>query len=454
MKRALLVIAFLGCSSKPKPVVKVEPPPAAPKSKFEIADNWWLKPSGCPSGLEIYKRTDMIACLPVCPEGAATSPADPTKECGRKYGPAVHLWPDGKVAWHGWFDNDARTGPWRYHYHSGELFAKGEYDHNDVKAPFKFLRRDGKPFFFETSCPAGTKLERSDRESAPAFAVWCEDASGKQVAFAHWNGDSMFGYTDAPDGNGNSWEWDSAVRYYEGTVKNGAIVSSIKYELGDHPNPREYTERNPDCSPGNYGAYKVWDRGGKLRVEGQYKKECRDGDWKYRDANGDVVSTTTYASCKPKKHVAAWHCTDAKHLLRPEDLAGKQVSAGRIDGVKETATLSTVQLRGTAPKPFDVTLRLIKSNPEDYSNAWSDLYHSKTIEVVSQPGPGELADGSARVKVKTPATGGLGFAFHDQWLGAAVLVTCAEPACATHEDVIALAKIAYQRLATDRGCKK
>jgi hypothetical protein len=457
MKRALvlvMVLVAIGCGSKAKPPPQVASSPAPVKAKplYEIPDGWWTKPDGCPAGLEIYKRTDMIACLPACPDGAATSPQDPAKDCGRKYGPAVHLWPNGNVAWHGWYDSDARTGPWLYRYHTGEEFARGEYDRNDIRVPFTFTRRDGQPFFFDAGCPAGTTLERSTAYvGEPGFAVWCAGADGKQVAFASWNGDLQWSYIDAPDGNGAGFEWESAIRYYESTIRNGVVASVTKYELADHPNPREYVERNEDGKFGNHGAYKVWDRSDRLRIEGHYNNDCRDGAWIYRDVNGEVVSTATYVGCKVAKRTSPWHCTDAKHLLRASDLS-QQVKVGRIDGIKETPAVSTAQLRGTSSTPFDVTLQLHKSNPEEYSAVWSDLYFSKAIEVVSEPGPGELADGSARVKVKS--TGALGVAFFDQWLGAAVLLTCAEPACATHDDVVALAKTVHQRLTAERGCKK
>jgi antitoxin component YwqK of YwqJK toxin-antitoxin module len=441
-RHAGLVIAFLGCGGPGGTSAGTTAAPTA--NQRDPGRPWWRAQDPCPfrshlAGAEPPPRSTPVRFTVAWYELVCMKD-------GAYHGPAVTFWPNGKVYSDGAYDNGLETGTWSFYYDTGELFARGRYDEGFAQPGWFYYQLDGAPLFWEpggAGCPDGTTV-KSDPAPEPAFDYWCEKPDGtKHGPATSWHSDWITRtYRDGNE-HGPFTRWGSMDRIrYVYAMDDGWMVSETNY-WGDHP--FAYTEhlRSGGGDGRDHGVQKTWYPDGTLESEGTNFNGCRHGVWTRYDPTGTPVARATYDHCKLVSRDDLWHCVDAKHLLRADDIGGG-VTVERIAGEPETPDYSTVRLHGGRR---DVSLRLWKSNFDDSQGIYSwVLDQLADVDFISEGDTFAFQDQPGTYN-HDPAV-----VFMDINLGAVALLTCPKPGCVDRPALLALAKTIHRRLLGDRWC--
>jgi antitoxin component YwqK of YwqJK toxin-antitoxin module len=191
-----------------------------------------------------------------------------TKE-GKKEGPWIYYYEDGKVLAKGRFLNNQESGIWNYYYENGKEEQKGEYKNGKYNNVWTW-------FYFNGAVKREEEYVNGKEEGQSAEY----DTSGNIIA----NGSYFDGEKEG--------EWFYKVNDfaekgdYLGGLRNGKWIAyypdeKIKYE-------GNYIQGNPD------GLHKFYYNNGKIKEEQYFISGIKEKNWRKYNENGDLVLTITY----------------------------------------------------------------------------------------------------------------------------------------------------------------
>ncbi|HUJ57099.1 MAG TPA: hypothetical protein VLX92_01340 [Kofleriaceae bacterium] len=324
----------------------------------------------------------------------------------------------------------------------------------------------------QAPCPAGTRLERTGRDSFEIEHCVSADIERGRVT-RWWAANHMPAY----DGDGSSWtSWyidgkvaatqhvDPAtrttrrVRYYP----DGVLADELTL-VGDehHPDSGSRTEYWPNGHKraerqlaGRHvqtywyedgtkaaelaydgevqdGPFTRWSRLGKVAETGAYSQGAPDGEWERYDDAGTLTSSERWdhgQHPKPTPKIAAASLLDEATVRALAGFKGELTTDNMLD---PSESYDDIHYRASdKPETFDVALRVWAEDPAAAQGELDELRKD-----LANARPASLGD--AAITAEDPEI--YGVAFYDK-RGVVVLITCGKQQCRTAGDAMKLAR--------------
>jgi len=198
-------------------------------------------------------------------------------EAGKKQGPWVKRYPDGKIMYEGTFRDDNPVGLFKRYYEDGTPQSELNYNNKTGEAAAVFFYRDS------TKAAEGIyvahikeDLWKFYSESNPSYLI-CEE---------NYHNDLRHG---------------AALKYYP----DSTLAEKVTWDSGNRTG--EWLQYYPDgtvCLRAEYlegklnGPFSFYHPNGKLQYEGKYKNDFRYGDWMVFNEDGSLKQILEYRDGK------------------------------------------------------------------------------------------------------------------------------------------------------------
>jgi antitoxin component YwqK of YwqJK toxin-antitoxin module len=197
---------------------------------------------------------------------------------GRKQGPWVKKYPNGKIMYEGTFRNDTPVGLFKRYNEEGILISELTYGDGNDETAAVFFHPDG------TKAAEGIYMARM-KEGLWRF--WSATTPPYLISEEHYHQDLRHGLSKKyyPDSTlAETVTWDSGMRTGEWLqyYPDGAICLRAEYIGGKLEGPFSYYHRN-----------------GNLYYEGHYSEDLKTGDWMVFYENGKLKQIIEYREGRP-----------------------------------------------------------------------------------------------------------------------------------------------------------
>jgi antitoxin component YwqK of YwqJK toxin-antitoxin module len=189
---------------------------------------------------------------------------------GLKQGKWVSKYPDGKLKYEGYFENDKPAGEWKRFHENGKTKAIMTYrPHSDRVSAILFDDE-------------GKKYARGVFEGTQRDSTWNFYNGDKVVLIENYANGKKSGKSTGFDADGKIlWEKEmkndslngTAIEYYPGGTKRNEIL----YASGKKSGPATF-----------------FDEQGLKTTDGYFKDDLSDGNWKVYDSNGKLKYQIQY----------------------------------------------------------------------------------------------------------------------------------------------------------------
>ena len=196
-----------------------------------------------------------------------------TDKNGLKQGPWEKKYSNGAIRYRGQFRNDTAFGEFRYFYPTGAIKSILNYQKKGTAAVVHSFYLNGKPM-------ADGKFVHQKKDS-----VWnyYSEVDGKRVASETYQagvkeGPSIIYYRES----GKIFEWTTYHLGHKWGVWKKYFPDGHLSQEGFYVN---------DTLNGNFHVFFV---GGKLQIQGAYKKGLQNGPWVFYDSTGKVINRKVF----------------------------------------------------------------------------------------------------------------------------------------------------------------
>lgn len=192
---------------------------------------------------------------------------------GKKQGPWIKKYPDGKIQYEGTFKDDKPTGLFRRYSEEGILQSELNYNPAEDKAYAIFYHPDGK------KAGEGTYIAR---KKEGLWKFYASTGEGYLISEEYYQLDVRSGVTQ---------------RYYP----DGSLAEKLVFDQGVKTG--QWVQYYPDgklCLRAEYiagkldGPFTFWFTNGKIQFEGKYVNDIREGDWMVFNEDGSLKQIMQY----------------------------------------------------------------------------------------------------------------------------------------------------------------
>ncbi len=223
-------------------------------------------------------RIRLIIIFSLLLVSATTLPQNITDANGKKQGPWIKKYPNGKIMYEGTFKDDLPVGLFKRYTQEGVLLSELTYTNGRDEATAIFYYADG------VKAAEGKYLARSKEglwkfwsANQPHYLI-CEEFYHNDIRHGlsqKFYPDSTLAETVTWDMGNRSGEW---LQYYP----DGSVCLRAEFMAGKLQGPFSYYHPN-----------------GNLQYEGRYKEDHRTGDWMVFKEDGSLKQIISYKDGVP-----------------------------------------------------------------------------------------------------------------------------------------------------------
>jgi antitoxin component YwqK of YwqJK toxin-antitoxin module len=197
-----------------------------------------------------------------------------------------YYYPNGKVSSEGMMRDGKPDGYWKTFYDNGKLKSEGNRKEFQLDSIWKFYTEDGKQsleFSYKNGKKSGFKKTFTKEGKVESEEMYTEDV--KQ------------GFTNYYYKEGPLWKKIPFLKGREDGIAyeyapDGTLITLIEYKAGFIRSQEKINRK--DANGLKQGMWKEFFSEGKIKTEGPYTDDLKNGYFKDYDTNGNLVNTSKY----------------------------------------------------------------------------------------------------------------------------------------------------------------
>lgn len=223
-------------------------------------------------------KTRLVIILSLLIVSATAISQNLTDAAGKKQGPWVKNYPNGKIMYEGTFKDDKPVGLFKRYTEEGALLSELTYTPGKDQAAAVFFYGDG------TKAAEGKYVAR-----------------GKEGLWRFWSA-TQPPYLISEDYYHQDIRHGLSLKYYP----DSTLAEKVAWDMGNRSG--EWLQYYPDgsiCLRAEYiagkleGPFSYYHPNGKLQYEGRYKEDHRTGDWMIFNEDGSLKQIIAYKDGVP-----------------------------------------------------------------------------------------------------------------------------------------------------------
>jgi len=223
-------------------------------------------------------KTRLVILLSLFIISGTTLAQNVTDPAGKKQGPWMKKYPNGKIMYEGTFKDDKPVGQFKRYTEEGILFSELTYSNGKDEAMAVFYYADG------TRAAEGKYVSRG-KEGLWRF--WSATQPPYLISEEYYHQDKRHGlslkyYPDSTLADKVAWDMGNRSGEWLQYYPDGSVCLRAEYMAGKLEGPFSYYHPN-----------------GILQYEGRYKEDHRTGDWMIFNEDGTLKQIIAYKDGVP-----------------------------------------------------------------------------------------------------------------------------------------------------------